>query len=286
MKKFTEKLYETYGQQFSIDHIDYQQKTTHQDLMIFHNAHFGKVMVLDGVIQTTEKDEFIYHEMLAHVPLIAHGNPKKVLIIGGGDGGVLREVLKHPSITQVTQVEIDDHVIELSKKYLPQHSKGAFEDPRLNLVIDDGVSFLNRCQEQFDVIISDSTDPIGPGEALFTDKFYQACERRLTETGILVTQNGVAFYQLKEIENTAKQFSQIFKDWHFYSTAVPTYIGGLMMLGFATNHPELRKQTLTTLCQRFDTLNIETNYYNPEIHQASFALPQYVLKAINKQTNE
>lgn len=147
MNKFAETLYDSYGQEFRIDELLFESKTEHQQLVIFHNAAFRRVMALDGIVQTTEKDEFIYHEMLTHVPVFAHGNPKNILIVGGGDGGMLREVVKHQTITRITQVEIDGQVIEMCKKYLPGHSQGAFDDPRVNIIIDDGLNFVINTKE-------------------------------------------------------------------------------------------------------------------------------------------
>ncbi len=287
MTKYTEKhyaetLYDSYGQQFAVDKVYFEQKTEHQSLVIFENAKFGRVMALDGVIQTTEADEFIYHEMLTHVPILAHGNAKRVLIIGGGDGGILREVLRHASVEHVTMIEIDGKVVEMCKEFLPNHSSGAFDDPRTNLVIQDGIEFVNTCQEKFDVIISDSTDPIGPGEVLFTSTFYSGCKRCLNDGGVLVTQNGVAFMQLDEVETTAKRLAPLFQDWHFYSAAVPTYIGGIMTFAWATDNPALRTVSLETLQARYRDAGIKTRYYNPEVHQGSFALPQYIVEAIEK----
>lgn len=286
MKYYIETLYESYAQKFKIDKIYFQQSTDHQDLVIFENAAMGRVMALDGVIQTAENDEFIYHEMLAHVPVIAHGDVKSVLVIGGGDGAILRELVKHQTIEKITQVEIDEKVVEMAKTYFPKHSQGAFDDPRLNLVIDDGFNYIKNCQEQFDIIISDSTDPIGPGEVLFTHDFYQHCHRCLGKNGILVTQNGVPFHQLDEAVETAKEFKTIFSDWHFYSAAVPTYIGGILLFGFASDNVSYRQTHLATLRKRYQKANIKTRYYHPGIHMASFELPLYVLEAIGKSDEE
>src|SRR5690606_27037796 len=200
---WTETLHDGWGQTLRVDEVLFELDSGHQHLLIFRNAMFGTVLALDGVVQTTEKDEFIYHEMLTHVPIVSHGACRKVLIIGGGDGGILREVCRHPAVTSITQVEIDPAVIELSRKYLPNHSRGAFDDPRLTLVIDDGVRFVQECGERFDVIISDSTDPHGPAEALFTSPFYAGVKRCLEPDGIFVAQNGVAFVQTAEVLNTA-----------------------------------------------------------------------------------
>jgi spermidine synthase len=284
MKLFTETLYDAFGQSFRIDKVYFENKTEHQHLMIFHNAALGRVMVLDGVVQTTEKDEFVYHEMMAHVPLFAHGNAKQVLIVGGGDGGMLREVLKHQTVEQVTMVEIDNAVIEMAKQYLPNHSRGAFDDPRANIVIADGMDFVRDTEQTFDVIISDSTDPIGPGEILFTNDFYAQCQRILNPGGVVVTQNGVAFFQLDEVKTTSSRLSRHFSDATFYSAAVPTYYGGIMTFAWGSNEPALRDVAVATLQQRFDESGISTRYYTPEIHKASFALPKYLVDALAETT--
>jgi spermidine synthase len=197
----------------------------------------------------------------------------------------LREVAKHVTVEHITMVEIDGTVVEMCKEYLPNHSKGAFDDPRLNLVIDDGMRFVANTQEKFDVIISDSTDPIGPGEVLFSENFYQACHRCLNEGGILVTQNGTPFMQLSEVQTTAGRMNGLFADWHFYQAAVPTYIGGAMTFAWGSTDSQHRKISLDTLHQRFVGSGIVTRYYNPEVHLGAFALPQYVLQAISKPSN-
>ncbi len=282
MKKYAETLYDSYGQEFRVDKLYFENKTDHQHLVIFENAMFGRVMALDGVIQTTEADEFIYHEMLTHVPLLAHGNVKDVLIIGGGDGGMLREVCKHAGVEHVTQVEIDDKVVEMCKEYLPNHSAGAYEDPRVEIVIDDGAAFVKNCERRFDVIISDSTDPIGPGEVLFTEDFYGNCKSCLKPGGILVTQNGVAYMQLDEVVNTARRLQPHFADRSFYAAAVPTYIGGIMTFAWGTDDTQLRGQSQSVIEERYRAAGIKTRYYNPAIHVASFALPQYIVEAIEE----
>ncbi|MCB1717886.1 MAG: polyamine aminopropyltransferase [Candidatus Competibacteraceae bacterium] len=282
MAKFTEVLYDDYGQLFGVDEVFFEHRTDHQHLLIFRNSRFGRVMTLDGVVQTTERDEFIYHEMLAHTPILAHGKARRVLIVGGGDGGMLREVCRHQSVEHITQVEIDASVVEMSKQHLPKHSQGAYDDPRLELVIADGMRYVREASDTFDVIISDSTDPIGPGEVLFTQDFYAACQARLNPGGVLVTQNGVPFMQLAEVKSTAQRLAKTFADWHFYGAAVPTYIGGIMTFAWASDDATLRQVPLATLQERYQAAGIKTRYYNPAIHQAAFALPQYILEAIGK----
>lgn len=282
MSRYEETLYDAYTQVFSVEDVYYEHKTEHQHIIIFHNSKFGRVMALDGIIQTTERDEFIYHEMLSHVPILAHGNVEKVLIVGGGDGAMLREVLRHRRIREVTMVEIDQAVVDMCREHLPLHSQGAFDDPRLNLVISDGAGFVADTEERFDVIIVDSTDPIGPGESLFTEKFYGDCRRCLNEGGVIVTQNGVVFFQLEEAVGTVRAFRALFRDWHFYTAAVPTYIGGVMAFGWGTDAQELRQVPLETLEERYRAAELQTRYYNPRIHKGSFALPQYLATAIDK----
>ena len=282
MNEFIETLYDDYGQLFAVDELLYEDKTEHQHLVIFRHGRFGRVMVLDGVVQTTEKDEFIYHEMLAHVPIFAHGNARRVLIIGGGDGAMLREVCKHQTVERVTQVEIDPAVVQMSRRHLPAHSAGAYDDPRLELVFADGAEFMQRESANWDVIIVDSTDPIGPGEVLFTSAFYQDCARRLTGDGILVTQNGVAYMQLDEAAASAASFRDIFADWHFFSAAIPTYVGGIMLFGWATQQPAHRLLSLSNLTDRFVASGITTRYYTPELHVGAFALPAYVMMGIGR----
>lgn len=272
-----EQLHAHYAQGLTVDKLLYDSQTDHQRLRVFENGTFGRVLTLDDVIQTTEGDNFIYHEMLTHVPILAHGAAKRVCIIGGGDGGMAREVLKHASVDHMTMVEIDAGVVEFSKEYLPMLSQGAFDDPRLDLVIADGAEFMKTTQGGYDVIIVDSTDPVGPGEVLFTDSFYGHAKRALTPGGILVTQNGVPFMQGDELTNTMRAFQALFGDATCYLATVPTYAGGPMAFGWGTDG-DARAVPLEVLQKRFSDTGLTTDYYTPEVHKAAFALPGYVLK--------
>lgn len=236
------------------------------------------------MVQVTQRDEFVYHEMLVHVPLLAHGAVRRVLIVGGGDGGMAREVLRHSAVEHVTMVEIDKGVVTFSEKYLPTISQGAFQDKRFNLVIADGAEFVKQSQEQFDVIICDSTDPIGPGEVLFTESFYGNIKKRLAPGGIFVTQNGVPFMQPDELRNTMRAFRTLWSDVTCYTATIPTYAGGPMAFGWATDG-DARKTSLDTLRERHAAANIDehTQYYTPEVHQAAFALPKYIQKIANAE---
>ena len=272
---FRENLHGAYAQSMTVDELLFDSETDHQRLRVFQNAQFGRVLTLDDVVQTTEGDNFIYHEMLTHVPIIAHGAARRVLIIGGGDGGMAREVLRHKSVEHVTMVEIDAGVVEFSKTYLPMLSNGVFDDPRLNLVINDGAVFMKENTEKFDVIIVDSTDPIGPGEVLFTDTFYGHAKRSLTDGGILVTQNGVPFMQGNELTNTMRAFQALFTDATCYMATIPTYAGGPMAFGWGTDG-NARQVSLNSLINRWAVADIASDYYTPAVHQGAFALPAYV----------
>ena len=275
LASFTETLYSDWGQTFEVDHEILHEKTAQQDLLIFENRTFGKVLALDGVVQLTEADEPIYHEMLVHVPLLTHGNVTSVLLIGGGDGGSLREVLKHRSVERVVLVEIDPSVIALSKHYFPRVSNGAFDDPRVEIVIQDGAEYVENVEEQFDCILCDSTDPTGPGAVLFTESFYGGCKARLKDGGIFVNQNGVPFLQPEELALTLKNRSPHFKEVGFYVAPVPSYAGGFMAFGWASDRGQV---SLETVQERFDALSLNTFYYTPEIHLASFSLPRFMLQ--------
>ena len=280
MKWFDESLHLTpdsgYTQRFEVNRVVCREKTDYQDLMIFETPAFGRVLVLDGIVQTTEKDEFAYHEMLAHVPLLAHGAAARVLIVGGGDGGTLREVLRHRTVVKATMVEIDRVVVERCREHLPGLSDGAFEDPRTELVIGDGAEYVAQSDEAFDVIIVDSTDPTGPSENLFDEAFYAACKRRLGAAGVLAAQNGVPFFQADELVRAWRRLTPFFADVAFYLTAVPTYVGGLMTLAFATDDDSLCHLPETVIGERFAQVGFETHYYTPAVHVAAFALPPFI----------
>jgi len=272
---FTESLYSDLQQRLQVSKILHRGKTEFQDIMVFENPRLGRVLTLDGVVQTTEGDEFAYHEMLAHVPILAHGAAKRVAIIGGGDGGTLEEVLKHP-VERAVMVEIDGAVVDICRKFLPSISNGAFEDARAELIIADGVKFMAETDEVFDVIIIDSTDPMGPSVPLFGEAFYADCQRRLSPDGVIVTQSGVTFMQADEARGTHARMKPIFADASLYLTQVPSYGAGFMTLGWGCNSTTPRATPLETLEQRYAAAGLETRYYTPAVHQASFALPAYI----------
>ncbi|MEO1722972.1 MAG: polyamine aminopropyltransferase [Pseudomonadota bacterium] len=270
-----ETLYEDYAQALRERRVLYDSETELQRIRVFENARFGRILTLDDVVQTTEGDEFIYHEMLAHVPILSHGAAKSVLIIGGGDGGMAREVLRHANVERVVMVEIDEGVVEFCKEFLPSLSDGAFDDPRLELFIDDGAAFVRSASEKFDVIISDSTDPIGPGEVLFTETFYGHAKSCLAPGGVLVTQNGVPFLQPDELAGTMRAFAGLFSDATCYLATVPTYAFGPIAFGWATDG-SARETPEAVLKARLSVAGFSPRYYTPAVHVAAFALPGYV----------
>ena len=262
------------------DRVLYENRTEHQHLIIFDNETFGRVMMLDGVVQLTTKDEFIYHEMMAHVPLfsLGAGRARRVLIVGGGDGGVMREVLRHKSVERVVLCEIDGTVVDICKEHLPQIGQGAFDDPRVEVVIADGVRYVAETAERFDAIIVDSTEPIGPAAVLFTREFFDGCARCLNKPGVLITQNGLPFLHPDHLVSTMTLFGEIFPDKATYLVDQPTYFGGPFALAWAANDEGLRATPLGEIESRFKASGMATRYYTPEVHKAAFALPAYIAK--------
>lgn len=250
----------------------YSGKSNYQEIAVYKTAQYGTLLALDDIIQTNEKDEFIYHEMITHVALNTHVNPERVLVIGGGDGGAIREVLKHKSVKKATLAEIDDKVVEVSKKFLPSISCG-LEDKRADIQICDGIKYIQEHKNEFDVIIVDSTDPIGPAVGLFSGQFYKMVYDALKDDGIFVAQTESPFYNVDLIKNIHRDLKELFPIVRLYLATVPTYPGGLW--------------TFTLGSKIYDPLNvksfedIDTKYYSPEIHNSAFVLPPFVKNIIN-----
>jgi spermidine synthase len=281
----SETLFDGFGfrTSFEAERVLYEMRTDHQHLVLFENKHFGKILMLDGATQVTTRDEFIYHEMMTHVPIFAHGKAREILIIGGGDCGIAEEVLKHASVERLTQVEIDASVIEFSKEHFPEFTTPVFADPRFHSVIDDGMKYVAETDRRFDVIIVDSTDPQGPGAVLFTREFYAACKRCMARGGVMVTQNGVPFFQPDELIASVGHFRSIFTDGSCYVAAIPTYVGGHMAIGWAADDGALRQVPVETLAARYAAAGkFATQYWTPEVHRAAFALPRFIAEHVAK----
>ena len=258
----------------------HEVKTAHQHLVIFENPTWGTVLMLDGVCQLTTSDEFVYHEMMAHVPLMALARPRRVLVVGGGDGGVLREVLKHPSVEKATLCEIDRAVIDLSLKHYPEIAAGCLDDPRADIVIADGLKYVAETRERFDAIIVDSSEPIGPSAVLHTREFFADCKRALKNGGILVTQNGLPFLFPEHLKATTEIFVSLFRAVSPYMCTQPCYFGGPFALNAASDGDDLLGVSVGALVRRMAKRGIETRYYTPVGHLAAFALPGYVEKIV------
>ncbi|HEX7082073.1 MAG TPA: polyamine aminopropyltransferase [Gammaproteobacteria bacterium] len=273
----------TGGVRFSLEasKVLLHERTGAQEVALIDNDVFGRVLLLDGVVQLTTRDEFVYHEMLAHAPLLAHGTAEDVLIVGGGDCGLAEEVLKHESVRTLTQVEIDPAVVELARQHLADVNSPVFSDPRFRLVIDDGAAFVEREAGKFDVVLVDSTDPIGPGAVLASRRFYAAVRERLAAGGLLVTQNGVPFLQAAELRRAIQNLASTFRHVACCAITVPSYFGGQMALAWSADDDTALSVPLETLVERFERARIDTRCYTPAVHKAAFVLPRFLADAVS-----
>ncbi len=271
---FTEKHTKHVGLCIDVDKQIYSAQSRFQRIDIFETPDFGRMLTLDGFLMLTEKDEFIYHEMITHVPLAVHPEAKTILIIGGGDGGAVRELCRYDTVEHIDLVEIDEDVVQACKTYLPGVSC-SLGDERVTVHFEDGLRFIRRYTDHYDVIIVDSTDPFGPGEGLFTKEFYGNCYKALKSDGILVNQHENPFYpaDVLSVRQIHKRIVQSFPLSRLYQAHIPTYPSGHWLFGFSskTYHP------VTGLdAARWEALGLKTRYYNTNLHKAAFALPTYV----------
>lgn len=278
---FMEKNTQWPGQAFSleVEEIILSKKSKFQDILIFKSKHHGMVLVLDGVIQCTEFDEYTYQEMLTFLPLNSHLNPKNVLIIGGGDGGIAREVVKHPSVESVTQCEIDVDVIDLSRKYIPSMGCG-FDDPKMNLYVGDGFAFMEAHKDQFDVIISDTSDPVGPAERLFSTEYYKLMYNTLKENGILAVQGESMFIHQKLIRELLDFCNGLYAKAAYATGYVPSYPCGQIGYLIASKNPNTQFGVPTRIFSEEEKEKMKLKYYDEDIHKSAFVLPRSVKKAL------
>jgi len=250
-------------------------KSEFQEIEVVESESFGKILLIDGIIMLTDADEFCYHEMITHIPLCVHPKAQKVLVIGGGDGGTVREILKHDSVNEVDVCEIDEKVIEISRRHFP-YLANSFNDPKVKVYCEDGNKFIKNHKDEYDIIIVDSSDPIGPAEVLFRREFYEAMYQALKNNGIVVTQAESFFYHKKIIKSLFSFIKEIYPISEYYYTLVPTYPSGIIGFTFCSKkyHP----------IQDFNETEIlklnDLKYYNKKIHKASFALPAFVQEYI------
>lgn len=261
----------TFG--FKAENILIDHKTDHFHLIIIENELFGKVMMLDGATQLTTRDIHVYHEMVTHPAILSHNNIKEVLIIGGGDGGTAREILRHENIN-ITQVEIDQSVVDLSLKYLPEVSDGAYDSERMDLIIGDGVDYVKTTDRKFDLVIIDSTDPVGPAKALFEHEFFVSCKEVMEPDGIFINQLGLPYLQPDELNEAMNSFKKIFKLPNVFLATVPTYVVSPMVFGWCSDSEHTTD--VQTLEKRYEASGIITKHYNPKIHVAAFAIPNEI----------
>ena len=272
MKTFKEKLHIGLNQEIRIKNRLINKKSNFQKIEIFDTLTYGRVLALDGVIQVTEKDEYAYSEMLVHPAMQALSKKsKKILIIGGGDGAVAEEVLKYHYVRNIDLVDIDKEVVDLSKKYFKKINNNSLINKKLNLFYEDAFRFIDKNQNSYDLIIADRPDPIGAGKSLYKSNFYKKIKDIISESSIAVFQSGVPFLQKKELKDVIRDIKNYFKYYGFYFTVVPSYIGGFMALVWASNNYDLfKKRNFVT------NKNIKTKYFNKEILDASFAVPNFL----------
>lgn len=257
-----------------VDEQLFSAQSDFQRIDVFKSKEFGIFFTLDGLMMVSQKDEFIYHDMIVHVPMAANPNIKKVLVIGAGDGGTIRELTRYETIEKIDMVEIDKMVVDVCKKYLPQ-TASKLDDKRVSLYFEDGLKFVRQVEDEYDLIIVDSTDPFGPGEGLFTTEFYGNCFKALKEDGILVNQHESPYYEeyAKSMKRAHKRIKEYFPICKVYQAHIPTYPSGHWLFGFASKkYDPIENENI----ENWNKLNLKTKYYNTQLHVGSFALPNYV----------
>jgi len=278
---FKEKEVMWPGQAFSlkVEKVLHEAKSDYQDVLVFDSSNYGRVLVLDGVIQLTERDEFAYQEMIVNLPMLSHPQPRNILIIGGGDGGVLREVARHPGVETITMCEIDKMVVDVAKEYFRESTATAFDDPRLNLQFQDAAEYIKDFPGHFDVIIVDSSDPVGPAETLYTREFYIGLRQALRPGGVICTQGECMWLHLELISEVMSHCRELFPTVDYAYTCIPTYPSGQIGFLLCSLDPApgaLRQPAREAGAELLDQLR----YYNTNIHKAAFMLPTFAEKII------
>ena len=283
---FRERLHKGYAQSMELTSVVVEQKSRYQRIKIFDTVANGRVMVLDDIVQITTRDESAYAEMLTHLPLLEHGKCERVMIVGGGDLSIADEALKHNNVKEVVLVDIDGDVVELCREHFGVLNAKAFRDKRLSIEIADAFEYLGRdsSESRFDLIVADRPDPVGPGKALFGDNFYSRVRNALRPGGFATFQTGVPFYQPWEITEALNDLASYFPQSGLYLTVVPTYIGGFMALSWAGMEKPLGTPAgIRRAALRFATAKLKTDYYNPEMHAAAFAFPEWIKRLVPKK---
>lgn len=268
-----EKHTNDYRVGWRITSILHQEKSEFQEITVADSEQWGRMLLLDGIVQTTEKDEFMYHEMITQVAMHSHPQVKKVLVIGGGDGGTVTQIVKHPSVEQIDLVEIDRLVIANCKKYFPCFQAG-FSDPRTNIIIQDGIDYVKKTDRKYDLIIVDSSDPTGPAVGLFTDTFYEAIFHALENDGMMVTQSESPLFYEDIFTSIYRNISAVFGQAYVYQSTVPTYISGPWAFTIGSKKHDPRQSKIDRPAPN------DLRYYSSEVHQAAFVLPHYIEKQL------
>jgi spermidine synthase len=278
---YTEEHTENVRFSIKVKNLLYTGQSPYQKIDVFDSEEFGKFLTLDGLMMLTEKDEFIYHDMIVHVPMAVNPNIKRVLVIGGGDGGTVRELTRYETIESIHMVEIDKQVVDVCREYLPQ-TAGKLDDPRVELFFEDGLKFIRSHVDEYDLIIVDSTDPFGPGEGLFTREFYGNCYKALKDDGIMVNQHESPYYTyyINSMKRAHKRIKEFFPIARVYQAHIPTYPSGYWLFGFASKKYDPIKDLKE---EEWNKLGLKTKYYNTELHKGAFAIPNYVKELLENE---
>ncbi|XP_064612191.1 spermidine synthase-like [Liolophura sinensis] len=268
-----------FGVSIEIEKILHEEQSKYQKIVFFKSKTFGTVLTLDDIVQCTERDEFSYQEMISLIPLNSHPNPQNVLVVGGGDGGVAREVVKHPAVKRVVVCEIDNRVIELSRKYLPNMAKG-YDDPRVEINVGDGLEYMKEHENEFDVIITDSSDPIGPATVLFQKQYYELMYRVLKPEGIICSQGECLWLDMGIIREVFSFCQSIYPVVDYAFTTIPSYVGGQIGFILCSKNKNTKFSEPLRRMTDAEVEKCQLNYYNSDIHSAAFVLPQFAKKAL------
>ncbi|MEW5802634.1 MAG: polyamine aminopropyltransferase [bacterium] len=274
---YTEKHTENTGITIKVVDCLFGGRTKYQDIAVLHSPEYGRILLLDGLVMLTERDEFVYHEMIAHVPLLSHPDPRKVLVIGGGDGGTVREILKHPGIEHIDLVEIDEVVIEKCREFFPTVSKG-LDSPKVTVHVTDGIEYVRNAPSDYDLVIIDSSDPIGPGEGLFVESFYQCVFNILREDGLMVAQSESPFLHGEIISAMYRSLDKVFPVSRMYLAFIPTYPAGCWSFAWCSKNGRTPLEYLDV--NRYQELQPKPRYYTPEVHRSSFSLPHFIREIV------
>lgn len=268
---YTEFQTKNFGITAKISETLHTEQTDFQKLDVIETEQFGTMLVLDGMVMTTDEDEFVYHEMISHLPLTTHPNPKKVAVVGGGDGGAIREIIKHPAVEEAHLIEIDGKVIEYTKQYLPYIASG-LDDPKVTIFVADGIKHIKENKNTYDVILVDSTEPVGPAVGLFSKDFYQDIYEALKEDGLFVAQTESPFFNKDLIRDTNRAISELFPITRLYLASIPTYPSGLWSFTMGSKQYKPEDADLS----RAEEIAKSAKYYNPDVHRSALMLPNFV----------